>query len=328
MAQYNPYDVEEQVDPSQRFRRWRWTLFNWTSEDVRRLNDLLEKETLVRYVCWAEEDCPSTGRPHLQGYTELTKSRSKHPFIKMMGLGNLAVYRCTASSDANINYCKGLCQKKGFVLNATFSEHGACGKTKQGKRTDLDRAQEALDAGASMRDMAQDHFSTWIKYERQFKRYQSMFRPPKVPEYDMRTFPDQWQALEFDWSKTQVIFGETNIGKTSFACALMGPGFLFVSHIDDLLQFDPESHTGIIFDDIDIYHIPRTSQIHLVDQDQDRSIHCRYNTATIPAHTKKIFSTNNSDGNIFNKPDEPFPIIDPAIMRRIQITELKKADFQ
>lgn len=89
-----------------------------------------------------------------------------------------------------------------------------------------------------------------------------------------------------------------------------------MSHIDDLLKFDPKKHEGIIFDDMDFKHVPRTAQIHLVDTDFERSIHCRYACARIPAKTKKIFTTNEFNGGIFL-------INDPAIARRIKAIELK-----
>jgi hypothetical protein len=66
---------------------------------------------------------------------------------------------------------------------------------------------------------------------------------------------------------------------------------------------------------MDFKHLPRTSQIHLVDVDNDRSIHCRYRTAFVPARTKKIFTTNESSGLIVE-------LADAAVKRRIEVHHL------
>lgn len=95
------------------------------------------------------------------------------------------------------------------------------------------------------------------------------------------------------------LMGTPNIGKTQFALALIGKA-LMVSHIDDLKNFDPEIHEGIVFDDMSFTHMPVSAQIHLVDWDFDRSIHIRYGLARIPQNTRKIFTTNTEGGEIFN----------------------------
>jgi hypothetical protein len=83
--------------------------------------------------------------------------------------------------------------------------------------------------------------------------------------------------------------------------------------MDDLGNFDIANHTGIVFDDMCFKHLPRTAQIHLVDQDDDRSIHIRYTTAFIPAGTPKVFTSNTPD---------IFEVHDEAIDRRIHIVHL------
>lgn len=89
---------------------------------------------------------------------------------------------------------------------------------------------------------------------------------------------------------------------------------LMVSHTDELIQFNPDHHSGIIFDDYSCVNLFREAVIHILDIDNDRAIHCRYQIATIPANTKKIFTTNNLDGWIFK--DELRG--DRAIERRIK----------
>jgi hypothetical protein len=65
-------------------------------------------------------------------------------------------------------------------------------------------------------------------------------------------------------------------------------------------------------------HLPRTAQIQLLDSGQGRHIHIRYVRAWIPKHTKKIFTTNEARGAIFDLDDR-------AIKRRLMILH---ADIQ
>lgn len=111
----------------------------------------------------------------------------------------------------------------------------------------------------------------------------------------------------WDESKVLILWGDTGLGKTSMAKILVPKPALMVSHLDDLKKFRSGYHKGIIFDDVSIKHLPETSQIHLLDSFDTRSIHVRYGTVTIPKNTPKIFTCNE------------FPVSKiPAIERRIQ----------
>lgn len=98
----------------------------------------------------------------------------------------------------------------------------------------------------------------------------------------------------FVWNPnlTLLIIGEAGIGKTTWAKTIMPKPILFVSHMDDLRKFNPNRHKSILFDDVSITHMPETAQIHLVDQENPRSIHVRYGTVRIPARMPKVFTCN------------------------------------
>lgn len=111
--------------------------------------------------------------------------------------------------------------------------------------------------------------------------------------------------------RSLVLLGPSGTGKTTWAKTFCPKPALFCSHIDDLKKFQPGYHQCVIFDDMDFRAWPRTSQIHLVDWFDPRSIHIRYSTVRIPALTFKIFTCNM------------FPFIeDPAIRRRIELLDL------
>jgi len=114
----------------------------------------------------------------------------------------------------------------------------------------------------------------------------------------------QLQSLSLP-DKTTIIVGPSGCGKSTWAKRVCAKPALWCTHMDDLKKLSSE-HKSIIFDDMDFEHLPRTSQIHLVDQHDTRSIHCRNTTATIPAGTEKIFTANK------------YPFVqDEAIARRV-----------
>lgn len=114
--------------------------------------------------------------------------------------------------------------------------------------------------------------------------------------------------LELKWNQSMkclILRGPSGCGKTTWAKQNLPPPILFVSHVDTLKKFRPNFHKSIIFDDIDVKHYPRTAQIHIVDFENPRDIHCRHTTAHIPAGIHKCFTCND------------WPLIeDPAISRR------------
>jgi len=93
--------------------------------------------------------------------------------------------------------------------------------------------------------------------------------------------------------KNWLVSGKAGTGKTAWALSHFKNGVM-VSHIDDLKNITPETD-GIVFDDMSFKHWAPESIIHLLDREHDRSIHCRYTNAEIPAGLPKIFTHNRDD---------------------------------
>lgn len=111
--------------------------------------------------------------------------------------------------------------------------------------------------------------------------------------------------------KSPLIIGPTGCGKTTYVKTHCSKPALFVSHIDQLKQFDPSKHKSIIFDDMDFTHWPVTGQIAIADYDDDRAINVKHSIALIPKHTEKWFTCNKM----------PFNDL-PEIRRRLNIINL------
>lgn len=114
-------------------------------------------------------------------------------------------------------------------------------------------------------------------------------------------------VFDYDFSSggSLILEGPSGCGKTTWAKYFAPKPALFVTHMDTLKHFRIGEHKSIIFDDMSFTHLPRESQIHILDTENPRAIHVRYGTATIPAGIVKIFTCNQA---IF--------IDDPAIRRR------------
>lgn len=276
---------------------WCFTINNYTQDDEQRLEDLFPDK--VDYIIYGLEK-GEAGTPHIQGYLEL-KKRARLSGVKLLiGPRAHAEPRRGTSIQAS-EYCK----KEG-----DYRELGQASSPQPGRRTDLDRVVQDIRDGATLQDLWSNHPKSMIMYTRGIKEaHRSLRERSPITTYELSSF--RWQLGEF---KVTILWGEPGIGKTEFARAVL-PKALFVSHIDDLGRLD-ETYTGIIFDDMNFTHLPRTAQIHLVDWTQTRSIHIRYGTATIPKETQKLFVTNEIDGRIFD-------LYDNAIARRVEVMHLE-----
>lgn len=260
----------------------------------------------ISYLLMGREWGKEGTTPHLQGYLE-TNNRITGTALKKMfpNRVHLKLSAPKATIEHQLKYI-GKEDKKFLILGTPMA---------QGARTDLEAIRHMIENNIREEEIAETYFSQWVRYRQSFTAYRQLIATSVELEikYPLESFPREWQNIPKEGSI--ILWGHSGIGKTQFALALLGPKVLFVSHIDDLAKFDSLYHTGIIFDDMNFDHIPRSAQIHIVDQDQPRSIHCRYKCASIPAHTPKIFTTNVENGNIFL-------IGDPAIKRRISIHHL------
>lgn len=112
--------------------------------------------------------------------------------------------------------------------------------------------------------------------------------------------------------KSFILLGPAGCGKTTYAKTVCEKPALFVTHLDVLKEFNAATHKSIIFDDMDFRHMPRVSQIHIVDTENPRAIHRRYGITTIPSNITKYFTCN----------EYPF-IEDAAIKRRTLLINIR-----
>jgi len=68
------------------------------------------------------------------------------------------------NAESNIQYCK---------KDGKWFEYGTPAKATQGRRTDLLEIKEAIDGGATLRDVADQDFGTYLRYHRSLSAYRA-----------------------------------------------------------------------------------------------------------------------------------------------------------
>lgn len=153
---------------------WCGTLNNWTEEE----------EEAARAVCTEHAAYGIIGREvgdggvrHLQCYFEFINRKRLLQLKRLLG-ERWHLERRNGSGLEASTYCK---------KDEDYWEHGELTKSLQGKRTDLEEVREKLLADKEV-VVADEFFSTWVKYQRSFKRYKDMkcipiMRPDLVVVY-------------------------------------------------------------------------------------------------------------------------------------------------
>lgn len=146
-----------------------FTVNNYTDAEVKDIDELVERRPFVSYVCYGKE-VGDQGTPHLQGYLELSERKRGTAIRKLDGLSRAHLEVRKGTQSEAITYC----QKE-----ADFYEFGTKSEVAQGQRTDLEEVKEALDTGSSIAEIAENHFSSFVRYERSFRSYQQL-RTPRI----------------------------------------------------------------------------------------------------------------------------------------------------
>lgn len=147
-------------------RRYIFTINNPTAEDDPRT----WAPAKIKYMQWQLER-GDNGTPHYQGFVIFNQSY------------DLAYLKRHFNSRAHWEHMRGKIQdneeytsKDEGRLDGPFTVGT---RPAQGTRNDLAAVQQAIDAGASLGDIARDHFTSFIRYHKGFVKYIEMQRPPR-----------------------------------------------------------------------------------------------------------------------------------------------------
>lgn len=310
---------------------WSFTINNYVSDDG-------EEETfsdaLCSYLIEAHE-VGESGTPHIQGYCQLKTAMTLNQMKAICPTAHFEVARgtpyqnflyCAKGEQSHAEWHELKEEGPNYGKNAEFLEWGPRPKApvnahkKKPKDTTYHEALAAPTVREGMAIIQAKQPRDFCLHAELLER--SLKKAKVAPATASKFLITDFNRLPLDLSKSVLLTGLSGSGKTQWALAhFKNP--LFVSHIDKLKILSPD-HDGIVFDDMAFDHWPVESVIHLLDMDMEREIHLRYGNATIPAYTRKIFTTNKP--NPFYKPD-----VDPdqkvAIERRYLRVEVKQPLF-
>lgn len=134
-------------------------------------------ESKMRYMCYAPEICPESGRFHWQTYVYFksakTLSAAAKVFKKQHGFGT-KLKKCDGSAKENRGYIKGPYGKDGKEkpINPDFVEFGDM--PEQGARRDLNELKDKIMEGAWVDDIVLDTPMMFHKYGRTLERMETI----------------------------------------------------------------------------------------------------------------------------------------------------------
>lgn len=176
--------------PAKQSTNWVFTINN--PMDYKPENEWKDE---FKYLVYQHEK-GEKGTNHLQGYCQLKNRKTLHALKKLHQYAHWEIRK--GSHEQARDYC----MKQDSRIKGPF-EFGK--QPEQGKRTDLDAVKETIDSGASWKEIAADHFKSFVKYERGLRSYSAL----------------NSKSRDF---KTQVIvcYGPTGTGKSMY-CAEEAP---------------------------------------------------------------------------------------------------------
>lgn len=248
-----------------------------------------ETERLI--VC---EEAHADGNPHLHAFVcyKQKKVNCSMKYFDFFGYHpNIRVHKPGCDPVVSAVNCWNYCMKS----DVNPLTHGAPPEKQKRKRESAFRDAlsvcQRTSVGAAMDVLlAECAYETLVHYEQIERALLSERRKHSKCRIAARSLADFSAAPKnLPNEKALYFWGDTNLGKTAFARALL-PEAQLVRHIDQLKGVDFSK--GIIFDDFAVSHWPVTSIIHLLDWEEESGINVKHSHVVIPPHTKKIFTSN------------------------------------
>lgn len=193
-------------------------------------------------------------------------------------------------------------------------------KVKKGARSDIASFKKAIEDGKSISEIAQSHFSCWLKYSAMIPKYRALIKDQYVSKYGKEDFKGEI----VEWDKQWHLWGPPDTGKTQFALAQFEHP-LYIRHIDEINNFDPMKNDGIVLDEMDFTHWPVNAVINLLNKKDPQQIHIRYTVACLPAGVNMIFCSNKE--GIFFDPMKATQEEQESVLAKVQIMHVDKKLF-
>lgn len=157
---------------------------------------------IVQYIIVAQENFNMPDKtPHLHIFIQFKNCSRRGHYVKKFW-PKAHIEWCVGTADQNRNYALGIGKTaeehgKPMALDEDITEYGKFQPNCQGRK--FAGVKRALDNGATLGDISQNHFGLYVRYHKSFKRY-------KQDNIKRRT----WKTEVF------VLYGSSGTGKSRF----------------------------------------------------------------------------------------------------------------
>jgi len=148
------------------------------------------------YTIYSLEKGHEEERDHFQGYVRFKIRKDKKACQNAIGRPTCHVEKARESEESNHDYCS----KEDTHIDGPW-ETGTYDpkENKQGRRSDLDEIGAQIASGATMRQVATDHMSDFIRYHNGMYALQEVLAPPPAKEREIGIL---------------VMWGQSGVGKS------------------------------------------------------------------------------------------------------------------
>lgn len=279
------------------------TLSKVFEEKINKLQDF------CKYYAMQLEKCPETGRYHIQGYLHVKKKCGISSIIQKFKDCEDAWFWCNPHFEkckSTHLHCLNYCTKEDtrvlgpWVWPLDYKEEKG-----KGKRSDLDKIVELANSGFSIDEIAAEHPTTTLRYNKHIQWY--------IDSYNRRNGNNN---INFDNNiEVTCLIGPAGCGKTRYVIEKYPDCFQLTKN-GDTIWFDGYSNQEVLLiDDFDGW-IPFKMFLKITDKYSNLTLPIKGSTAK--SKWKKVFITSNS------KPDSWYTYKSDhdkqAVIRRISHT--------
>lgn len=248
-------------------------------------------EDKMSYLVFQRECCPSSKREHWQGYVHFLQPVAKKDVAFLLQLSSCHAEPRRGTAGQAADYCK-----KTNTSLGDRQEYGVM--PQQGQRSDLVSFTDGIRAGRSVRDLAFDQPSTFVRYHRGLMMFQQLQRAP---------FRD---TIEVHY-----IYGESGVGKSRHVWTLLRPlyesGQVYVAKDHSQGWFDGYCGESVVYFEDFRGNFPLDQMLQLVDR---YPCYQWIKGASVPILATKFYFTSNYHPDRFYNGDT-------AWIRRLNIVQ-------
>lgn len=281
-----------------RNRRWCFTINNPSldgADDPSVWLETLIGLEKVPWAVWQYERGNENSTLHVQGFV-IFKNPMRKVGVRAL---NARAHWIIANGDnqSQMDYCRdetGVGESEDIPGGHPWQgEVGVMPASGRGGRSDLLEVQALLDSGASMSTVAENHFGSYVRYNRGFDRYRQIRQPPRT-----------WQTF------TKVIIGPPGVGKSRMALEEAGLEAYWLPRPNGPRVFwdGYDGQDNVVIDEFTGW-MSRTYLCRLLDR---YPLMVDTKGSSVPFRAKKIWITSNS------RPEDWYPRIGLGpIVRRL-----------